>query len=229
MASALLPSVRGTKIGFDARYCEDGVDAEICQAVRRVFEVLSDLGAEIIEFDLPSIDEVLAAWVFLGSAEIANAHADTYPSKKDQYGAALAETIETGLNVSGREVAHAWKTRIGFTRRLEGCFFAGGATCPADAPAGLDAIIAPVIPGLFAANVNLADVAATPGAATAMRFTSPFNLSGSPSLTMPGGFDSEGAPIGFQLVGAHLAESKLLALGSAFQAATDWHSSHPSL
>jgi amidase len=92
---------------------------------------------------------------------------------------------------------------------------------------GLDAILAPVIPGLFPANTNLGDVAANPGASVAMRFTSPFNLSGSPSLTLPGGFDPEGAPIGFQLVGAHRAESKLLALGTAYQSKTDHHRQHP--
>ena len=152
-----------------------------------------------------------------------------YARKKDQYGKALADSIESGLKVSGRDVAHAWKMRVAFSRRLEGCFEAGGDTCPAAAPKGLDAIIAPVIPGLFKANTNLADIAGTPGAAVAVRYTSPFNLSGSPSLTMPGGFDAEEAPIGFQLVGAHRAESKLLALGAAYQAATEWHTKHPRL
>ena len=46
---------------------------------------------------------------------------------------------------------------------------------------------------------------------------------------MCGGFDDEGAPIGFQLVGARLEESKLLALGAAYQDATDFHTKHPSL
>ncbi|MCP4905211.1 MAG: amidase [bacterium] len=228
-ASALLRSVRGTKVGFDVRYCEEGVDASISRALHGVLDVLRGLGVEVVEFSLPSIDEAIGVWFSLGSAEIANAHADTYPSKKDQYSAALAQAIETGRVVSGRDVAHAWKTRIAFTRRLEGCFEAGGETCPASAPEGLDAILAPVIPGLFAADTNLLDADAGPEVAASVRFTSPFNLSGSPSLTMPGGFDVEGAPIGFQLVGAHRAESKLLAIGAAYQAATDYHSRRPSL
>jgi amidase len=227
--SALLPSIRGTKIGFDARYCEEGVAPEITRTVREVLDVLRGLGAEIVEFSLPRFDEAIGAWVFLGSSEIATSHAETYPSKKEEYGADLAASIEMGRKVTGREVAHAWKTRLAFARRLEGCFEAGGDTCPAAAPGGLDAIIAPVIPGLFEANTNLSDVARNPATAIAVRYTSPFNLSGSPSLTLPGGFDADGAPIGFQLVGAHRAESKLLALGAAYQAATDWHARHPVL
>lgn len=228
-ASALVPRARGAKIGFDPRYAEEGVEPVVVAAIRATLDVFRELGAEIVEFELPSVDEALGAWAALGSAEIANAHAETYPSKQDQYGDALAATIEAGLGVSGREVAHAWKQRIAFARRLEGCFAAGGQTCPPAAPEGLDAILAPVIPGMFAANTNLADVAANPKVTLAMRYTSPFNLSGSPSLTMPAGLDPEGAPIGFQLVGAHRDEAKLLALGTAYQSATDHHNQHPRL
>jgi amidase len=131
--SALMPNLRGMKIGYDPAYCEEGVDPVVAAATADVMATLAELGAEIVEFTLPSIEEVLAAWVFLGSAEIATAHADTYPSKKEEYGEGLAATIETGLAVSGRDVARAWKTRIAFTRRLEGCFEAGGATAPAGA------------------------------------------------------------------------------------------------
>jgi amidase len=227
--NAPVASVRGLKIGFDPGYSEDGVDSQIQDAVRAALDVYRALGAEIVEFKFPSLDEVLGAWVFLGSAEIATAHDATYPSKKAQYGQGLAETIETGRNVSGRDVAHAWKTRAAFSRRLAGCFAAGGDTAPAAAPGGLDAIIAPVIPGLFPKDTNMGDVETYPGGAIAMRFTSPFNLTGSPSLTMPCGFDDEGAPIGFQVVGPHLDESKLLELGAAYQGATDYHAKRPNL
>jgi amidase len=228
-SSALVPRARGAKIGFDARYAEEGVDEVVVSAIRATLDVFRQLGADIVELELPSVDGALGAWAALGSAEIATSHAETYPSKKEQYGDALAATIETGLAVTGREVAHAWKERIAFARRLEGCFAAGGQTCPPAAPNGLDAILAPVIPSMFAANTNLADVAANPKVVLAMRYTSPFNLSGSPSLTMPAGLDPDGAPIGFQLVGAHRAESKLLALGAAYQSATDHHNMHPRL
>jgi Asp-tRNA(Asn)/Glu-tRNA(Gln) amidotransferase A subunit family amidase len=114
-------------------------------------------------------------------------------------------------------VAKAWRSRQAFSRRLEGCFET------------VDVLAAPVIPTLFAANTNLADLEATPEASSAIRFVSPFNLSGSPSLTLPCGFDREDAPIGFQLIGRHLEESRLLTLGSAYQTSTDWHRRRPGL
>ena len=62
-----------------------------------------------------------------------------------------------------------------------------------------------------------------------LRYTTPFDLTGMPTLTMNGGFDERGAPIGFQLAGKHLSEELLLRVGHAFQSITDWHTRHPAL
>ena len=103
---------------------------------------------------------------------------------------------------SALDVTNAWRERIAWTRRLEGCFEAGSATTVRrERRQGLDALLAPVIPGPFPADANLGRPETLPNGGAAMRFTGPFNMSGSPSLAMCGGFDDEGAPIGFQLVG----------------------------
>jgi amidase len=62
-----------------------------------------------------------------------------------------------------------------------------------------------------------------------LRYTAPFDSTGMPALTMNGGFDKRGAPIGFQLVGKHLSEDLLLRAGNSFQSITDWHTRHPAL
>ena len=62
-----------------------------------------------------------------------------------------------------------------------------------------------------------------------MRFTSPFNMSGSPTITLPPGFASRGTPIAFQLVGRHFFEDLLVRAGRAFQRETDWRRKHPRL
>ena len=60
-------------------------------------------------------------------------------------------------------------------------------------------------------------------------FTCPFDMTGSPTITLPGGFTDTGMPVAFQFVGAHLAEALLCQAGYAFQQATDWHKRHPAL
>ena len=62
-----------------------------------------------------------------------------------------------------------------------------------------------------------------------LRFTCPFDMTGSPTITLPCGFTDAGAPIGFQFVGRHLEEDMLVRAGYAYQSATDWHRRHPAL
>jgi amidase len=59
------------------------------------------------------------------------------------------------------------------------------------------------------------------------RYTCPFNMTGSPTLTLPGGFSKAGLPIAFQLVAADMGEATLIRAGAAFQGVTSWHRSHP--
>jgi len=60
-------------------------------------------------------------------------------------------------------------------------------------------------------------------------FTCPFDMTGHPTITLPGGFTPNGLPIAFQLAGAHGAEDLLCQAGHAFQTVTDWHQRHPDL
>jgi amidase len=62
-----------------------------------------------------------------------------------------------------------------------------------------------------------------------LRFTCPFDMTGSPTITLPAGFTDSGAPVGFQFVGRHFDEARLVKAGDAFQRKTDWHQRHPSL
>jgi aspartyl-tRNA(Asn)/glutamyl-tRNA(Gln) amidotransferase subunit A len=55
------------------------------------------------------------------------------------------------------------------------------------------------------------------------------NHVGGCALSLPAGFDALGLPVAIQLVGQAGTEARLLALGSAFQQATDWHRPVPDL
>jgi amidase len=62
-----------------------------------------------------------------------------------------------------------------------------------------------------------------------LRFTCPFDMTGSPTITLPAGFAPNGGPIAFQFVGRHFDETALVRAGDAFQRVTDWHTRHPPL
>lgn len=61
------------------------------------------------------------------------------------------------------------------------------------------------------------------------QFTRWVNHVGACALTLPAGFDALGLPVAIQLVGQAGTEARLLALGCAFQHATDWHRRVPDL
>jgi amidase len=90
-----------------------------------------------------------------------------------------------------------------------------------------------IMPAMDRATWTLAALTAagrTPPALEArLRFTAPFDMSGHPTLTLPGGKTADGLPIGFQLVGRHMEEALVLRAGHAFQEATDWHRRRPAV
>ena len=62
-----------------------------------------------------------------------------------------------------------------------------------------------------------------------LRFTCPFDMTGSPTITLPCAFTEQGTPLAFQFVAPHFAEDMLGRAGYAYQKATDWHRKHPDL
>src|SRR5205085_5043307 len=58
-------------------------------------------------------------------------------------------------------------------------------------------------------------------------YTIPINLAGLPGLSIPCGFGARGRPVGLQIVGNHFDEARMLAVGHAYQQATDWHRRPP--
>jgi aspartyl-tRNA(Asn)/glutamyl-tRNA(Gln) amidotransferase subunit A len=98
---------------------------------------------------------------------------------------------------------------------------------------GVDAVMLPAIP-FPVPTIEETDVEASGGPATlsmVARFTGltrPFNTLGLPALSVPCGFDSNGAPIGLQLIGRPFDEALLYRIGHAYQGATDHHRKVPT-
>jgi aspartyl-tRNA(Asn)/glutamyl-tRNA(Gln) amidotransferase subunit A len=57
----------------------------------------------------------------------------------------------------------------------------------------------------------------------------PSNVARSPALVVCGGFSQSGLPLGLQIVGRPFDDARVLKVGHAYQASTDWHQQHPKL
>jgi aspartyl-tRNA(Asn)/glutamyl-tRNA(Gln) amidotransferase subunit A len=58
-------------------------------------------------------------------------------------------------------------------------------------------------------------------------YTVSINLAGLPAVAIPGGFDKQGLPIGFQLIGDAFSEPKLIDAARVYQNRTDHHTKRP--
>jgi aspartyl-tRNA(Asn)/glutamyl-tRNA(Gln) amidotransferase subunit A len=57
----------------------------------------------------------------------------------------------------------------------------------------------------------------------------PFDIFGTPAISIPCGFSKDGLPIGLMISGPHFSEGKVLALAQAYEKATEWHTRKPPL
>jgi amidase len=195
------------------------LDEDGRRALDGAVEALAKAGATIVDVALPAgFNEAARDWVPLCAVECAIAHEATYPSRAAEYGSVLAGLIDAGRRLSGIDVAHLQVRRAAITGALNKLL------------ASIDLLLMPVMPqavwslqGLAAAGRDADTVAAR------LRFTAPFDMSGHPTLTLPGGMTADGMPVGFQIVGAAFDEAGILAAGHAYQQATDWHLKRPPL
>jgi len=93
---------------------------------------------------------------------------------------------------------------------------------------GVDAVLLPAIPFPLP-TIEETDTETKGGPAVLKMvagftgLTRPFNTLGIPALSVPCGFDTNGAPIGMQLVGRPFDEAMLYRIGHAYQGATEHH------
>jgi amidase len=62
-----------------------------------------------------------------------------------------------------------------------------------------------------------------------LRFTAPFDFTGSPTISVPCGFTASGLPLSLQIVGRHGDEATVVRAGHAFEQTTDWHRRRPTV
>lgn len=209
--------VRGLRIGFDATWCIDGVDVATQQVLWEAIEVLRAQGADIVDLQFPDVKQTVTDWVPNCAVEAAVAHEATYPARKHEYGPVLAPVLETGRALSGLDYQKILLRRLELRGQIASLFET------------VDLFLIPVHPFPPLTLAMIKTLGEQPELiARLQEYTCPFNMTGHPTITLPGGFSATGLPIAFQLVAANLDEAALIRAGAAFQRVTSWHRRHPS-
>lgn len=217
---ALTGDVRGLRIGIVKEYYEAEIDPEVATLTQQAINLLGELGAEIVEVSLPLFEYAQPISNAILSAEATAAHRDILISDGDKLYPQVRERLEEGLFISAAEYLRAQQGRQLFCQQVAGLL------------EGVDLLAGPVepitAPEILQRRVDV-DGSSLPSVPTLTRYTRVYNITGSPAISVPCGFASDGLPVGLHLAGRNFDESTVLRAAYAYQQATDWHTRRPPL
>lgn len=215
-------SVRGLRVGTCTAYVDAvGAQADVQAAVSRVVDVLRSLGMSSSEVTVPHLTYACAAgYQTIMRVEAFHHHFERMREHRAQYGAAFRNIARGGF-LTTHDYLRGQQARALITGELRAVF------------EHADVLVLPVTPatpdgGNYAADG--ADVKVRKGSFShGAAYTAPFNLTGSPAMSLPCGFTAAGMPIGVQFVARPFEEETLIAVGHRYQSTTDWHLRRPTL
>ena len=226
--AGLTSDLRGKKVGIPKEYRIDGVPAEINAIWDRGIEWLKDAGAEVVEISLPHTKYALPTYYIIAPAEASsnlarydgvryglrnvpqggNLDAMYSATRADGFGAEVKRRIMIGTYVLSAGFYDAYFTKAQKVRTLIKRDFA-------NAFRDCDLILTPTAPS---AAFGLQEKTADPIAMYLNDvFAVPASLAGLPAMSVPGGLDSQGLPLGIHLIGRELDEQGILNAGLAIE------------
>jgi len=227
----------GIRIGLPREYFGEGAAAEVIAAIERSLEVLRSLGASLVEIDLPNVALSVPVYYVIAPAEASSnlsrfdgvryghraaQYADLLEmyqkTRAEGFGAEVKRRILVGTYVLSHGYYDAYYLKAQQVRRLiaqdfarayERCDVIAGPTAPTTAFRLGEQVDDPV-------QMYLNDI-----------FTIAANLTGTPAMSIPCGFDSAALPVGLHLQAPAFRESTLLNVAHQYQQVSDWHTRIP--
>ncbi len=226
--AGLSGDLRGKRVGIPKEYRVDGMPAEIEALWQQGIAWLRDAGAEIVEVSLPHTKYALPAYYIIAPAEAssnlarydgvryglrdlpdgANLQQMYAATRADGFGPEVKRRIMIGTYVLSAGFYDAYYTQAQKVRALIARDFER-------AWEQCDLLLAPTAPS---AAFALGEKSADPIAMYLNDvFTVPSSLAGLPAMSVPGGLDAAGLPLGLQIIGKALDEQSVLNAGLAIE------------
>jgi aspartyl-tRNA(Asn)/glutamyl-tRNA(Gln) amidotransferase subunit A len=225
---SLSSDLRGLRVGVPTEYRVDDMPAEIDALWEQGIAWLKDAGAEIVSVSLPHTKYALPAYYIIAPAEASSNLArydgvryglrdlpdgaglqDMYAATRaDGFGPEVKRRIMIGTYVLSAGFYDAYFTQASKVRTLIARDFE-------QAWAKCDVLLTPTAPS---AAFALGEKSADPIAMYLNDvFTVPSSLAGLPAMSVPGGLDAHGLPLGLQIIGRALDEQGVLNAGLALE------------
>lgn len=189
--SAASADAGAPRLAYLPRIFPDLLDRSMHEMLSSAALRLQTAGAAVEEVLLPAgFDASLQAHHLIMVAEAAAYHLRTFPGKLHLYGPRIRRSIEVGALVPATAYLEAQRVRRDIYERI------------APLLARFDALLAPAAAGPAPETLEFTGDPA---------FNAPWTLFGLPAITLNGGLDANGLPLGLQLVGRPNADEALLA------------------
>ena len=225
--SALVDDVKGMKIGIPKDYLIEGLNPEVKAAIMNAAHKLEEKGAVVEEFDLSLVEYAIPAYYVIACAEASSnlarfdgvkygyrtpeyneLHEMYKKTRSEGFGPEVKRRIMLGSFVlsSGYYDAYylkALRTKALIKQAFDKAFSKYdvilGPVAPTTAPEIGSSLADPI-------KMYLGDI-----------YTISVNLAGLPGISVPGGFDSKGLPIGVQMIGNCFEEKKIIRTAYSFE------------
>ncbi len=231
--NAIGKSVKGMRIGIPKEYRVDGLNEEISKEWDRIAQILKDAGAELVDISLATTKYAGPVYYIIAPAE-ASANLSRYDgvrfgfradgpfdnlddmylkTRSQGFGDEVQRRILMGTYVLSSGFYDAYFTKAQKVRRLIAEDFK-------QAFEKVDAILTPSSPSSAYTigkepkdplEMYLSDI-----------FTIPASMAGLPAMNVPTNLDSNGLPLGMQLISKHFDENTMFSLASVIEEAVDF-------
>jgi aspartyl-tRNA(Asn)/glutamyl-tRNA(Gln) amidotransferase subunit A len=209
--------IRGLRIGILRRYLEAcGADAEVFAAFEEAVKVFPKLGAVMTDVDVPHLLYSRAAnWTIL-RIEGFHTHFKRLRDQREMLGADFVRATVPGGFLSSQDYLRAQQARRLISQELGKVF------------RETDILLCPTNPRTPSPPRYDREPSGPQFARSGEAYVTPFNLNGSPAISIPCGFNHESMPVGLQIAGRPFEDETVLAAAHAYQTATGWHLKRPS-
>ena len=204
-------SLEGTRIGVIRRYFFEG-RSEVIDLTEAALKVLRDQGAQLVELDIPDLDEAIGA-AAATFAEASAIYEQDLSKRPEAFSDELRGKLQGALDKGPMDYVRAQHFRRGFIARMDQLM------------AACDVLAAPT------ATIAAAPISKRPKdyGRLGWKNTGIFNFTGQPSISLPCGFTPDNLPVGLMLTGRPFEDEQVLQIAAAFERATPWHQRHPPL
>ncbi len=224
--SFLGKDIKGLRIGIPAEYSIEGIEGDVRKNYEDNLQILKDQGAALVDVSLPHTGYAVATYYIICTAEASS-------------NLARYDGVKYGLREDGKDIIDMYKkTRFaGFGKEVKRRIILGTYVLSSgyyDAYYRKAGKVRTLIRRDFDEAFKACDLIVTPvSPTTAFKvgeriedpltmylsdiFTIPVNLAGLPGISIPGGFDAKGLPIGLQIIGKPLDEGRMLQAAYVFE------------